>query len=333
MLSSGPPPPPRHDKRPVAALVCGIIGLMTCLFPLSIVAWVLGRRAKTAISRGDTDPSGSGLATAGLVLGIIGLVISTLLIVGWTLATVLAVSNSDESASVEGAQEGSAVVLRWDELSGTTHYRVYHDDFFDSSCRTDGGRTSFCEELASRVHTTRYTHETPSQGHNYYWVVGCDESGCSPADTRNPTIVEFRDRPQSEESDAQAPSSSVESPESPTTLPVSESSELPELSTTLPARPTEILGDCSDGMLLQAGQGCHYQGISTEDVVLSVDDSGAICREGPTAVGGFTVDNFRKCDSNGFERDDAFGSDIMVRKSSGSAWTVMIADIPTVRVE
>ena len=95
-----------------------------------------------------------------------------------------------------------------------------------------------------------------------------------------------------------------------------------------------ILGDCHAGLVLQAGEGCRYRGTAnagaeTPNVVLSVNDSGAICREGGpiAALGTVTVDNFKKCDSYGFERDDVFGSDIRAQHNTDGSWTVMIADI------
>ena len=101
-----------------------------------------------------------------------------------------------------------------------------------------------------------------------------------------------------------------------------------ETDTTAAETTLEILGDCRDGMVLHAGEGCRYQGTATAgatrpNVVLSVDDGGAICREGgPVKIFFVTVDSFRKCDSNGFERDDTFGSNITVQRTAGQSWTV-----------
>ena len=85
------------------------------------------------------------------------------------------------------AFEGSAIVLSWDAVAGASHYRVYYDDFFSSGCRvSSGGSTSFCEELATNINDTSYTHDDPDDDANYYWVVACNRSGCSPVDSSNP---------------------------------------------------------------------------------------------------------------------------------------------------
>ncbi len=60
----------------VASLVCGIIGLLIC-GPLAIVAIVQANKAKRLIAENPTY-GGGGMATAGLVLGIIG-------VIGWVI--------------------------------------------------------------------------------------------------------------------------------------------------------------------------------------------------------------------------------------------------------
>ena len=65
-------------------------------------------------------------------------------------------------------------------------YTVYHDDFFGSSCRLGSRGPSFCEELASELGGTSYTHASPDGGANYYWVVACNSAGCSAIDSANP---------------------------------------------------------------------------------------------------------------------------------------------------
>gem|GEM_PF-6595292 len=63
------------------AMVLGIIGLFVAGMILGIIALVMGLKAKKAISENPGMYGGSGKATAGIVLGIIG-------IVGWGLATI-----------------------------------------------------------------------------------------------------------------------------------------------------------------------------------------------------------------------------------------------------
>ena len=67
---------PRTNGMAIAALVCGIGGFF--VFPASFAAVVLGHVARREILR--TGEAGSGMATAGLVLGYIGTVIGILLI-------------------------------------------------------------------------------------------------------------------------------------------------------------------------------------------------------------------------------------------------------------
>ena len=88
------------------------------------------------------------------------------------------------------AFEGSTIVLRWDSVAGASHYNVYYDDFFSSGCRvSSGGSASFCEELATDITGTGYTHSDPDPDANYYWVVACNRSGCSPVDSSNPATT------------------------------------------------------------------------------------------------------------------------------------------------
>jgi hypothetical protein len=60
-----------------ASLVCGIIGLFICGIVLGIIAIVKANEAKRAIAA-DPRYTGGGMATAGLVLGIIDLVLHVL---------------------------------------------------------------------------------------------------------------------------------------------------------------------------------------------------------------------------------------------------------------
>ena len=88
-----------------------------------------------------------------------------------------------------------------------------------------------------------------------------------------------------------------------------------------------VVGSCQNEMTLQAGEGCRYTGSQGASVVLSVDGDGSVCREGgPVEVEQFglmvEMTNFSFCRSDGFERDDTFGSDIVVRDNADGSWTV-----------
>jgi len=63
----------RTDGQAIAALVCGIAGLVVCPFILSIVAIVLGKNSKTRIQQSNGTLEGEGLANAGFILGIASL--------------------------------------------------------------------------------------------------------------------------------------------------------------------------------------------------------------------------------------------------------------------
>ncbi len=86
MSDYGPPVvAARTNGMAIAALVCGIGGFF--VFPVSIAAVVLGHIARREVRR--TGEAGSGMATAGLVLGYVGIAIGILLIVAFILASVL----------------------------------------------------------------------------------------------------------------------------------------------------------------------------------------------------------------------------------------------------
>ena len=82
--------------------------------------------------------------------------------------------------------QGSATVVSWDPVPNAGYYKVYHDDFFGSSCRLSGGSPSFCEEVAGNVSGTSYTHADPDNDRNYYWIAACNDAGCSAIDSGNP---------------------------------------------------------------------------------------------------------------------------------------------------
>ena len=80
-----PPPPPGFEQYPAsgppqthskatASLICGIIGLFLCGVILGPVAIYLGNQAKQEIRGSGGRYTGDGMATAGIVLGIIAVV-------------------------------------------------------------------------------------------------------------------------------------------------------------------------------------------------------------------------------------------------------------------
>ena len=90
-------------------------------------------------------------------------------------------------ASVTYAVEGSAIRVTWEAVPGADYYKVYYDDFSDSSCSLSrDGSPRFCEELAANVVGTSFLHENPGASENHYWVVACNRGGCSDIDSKKP---------------------------------------------------------------------------------------------------------------------------------------------------
>ena len=82
--------------------------------------------------------------------------------------------------------DSGAIVLSWDASEGAASYTVYYDDFFSTGCRLGSSGPSFCEELATDLTATTYTHTDPHATRNYYWVVACNNYGCSAIDSDAP---------------------------------------------------------------------------------------------------------------------------------------------------
>lgn len=98
-MSIQPPKPMRTGEYPssraILALIFGILGLMSMgLF--AIPAWILGKAERQAIESGASPDSGRGMAEAGYILGIIGVVllgIAILFLLGWVAFIVYMVSH------------------------------------------------------------------------------------------------------------------------------------------------------------------------------------------------------------------------------------------------
>lgn len=98
----GPPPPPgqpgygpgysapnRNNGMSIASLVLGIVGIPLCfLFVPSVLAVIFGAVALNQIGN-DPGQSGRGRAIAGIVLGVVALVLVVFVIaLGWSDLTV-----------------------------------------------------------------------------------------------------------------------------------------------------------------------------------------------------------------------------------------------------
>ena len=73
--------PVSTSSSAIWALVCGIVGFLICGLILGIAAINLGNKAKQEIRASNGQIGGGGMATAGIVLGIIDLVLWALIIV------------------------------------------------------------------------------------------------------------------------------------------------------------------------------------------------------------------------------------------------------------
>ena len=83
--------------------------------------------------------------------------------------------------------DGETIVVSWDPVERATHYNIYWDDFFSSSCSLNQvGKPEWCEELAEEVSMTTYVHSDPDSRNNYYWITACNGDGCSTVDSENP---------------------------------------------------------------------------------------------------------------------------------------------------
>ena len=64
---------PKTSGKAIAALVCGLVGILCFGIILGVVALVLGLSAKKEIESSGGQLTGGGMATAGIVLGVIGI--------------------------------------------------------------------------------------------------------------------------------------------------------------------------------------------------------------------------------------------------------------------
>ena len=87
-----------------------------------------------------------------------------------------------------------------------------------------------------------------------------------------------------------------------------------------------VLGECADGLRMQPGEGCQFNGDEGRpaDVVISVGANGEICREkGSVMMSGFTVGVIRACGDR-FEIIDVFEAEISFVDNGDGSWTVSV---------
>lgn len=90
--------PPATSKA-TTAMVLGITGLVVCPGVLSIPAWVLGRQAVREIDASQGQLGGRSQAQAGFILGIIGTIYGSLMIlavIGFFVLTIVLAATVDD---------------------------------------------------------------------------------------------------------------------------------------------------------------------------------------------------------------------------------------------
>lgn len=93
-MPPGPPPgpwatPPPNSGKAVAALVLGILGVVSCQV-LGIAAIVLGQQANEEIAASGGRLGGEGFAKAGLIMGWVAVALLVLTVLGFVFFFVIA---------------------------------------------------------------------------------------------------------------------------------------------------------------------------------------------------------------------------------------------------
>lgn len=99
-VSYSEPPPPQYGQQPAYAgvpnehprgttiLVLGILSLVLCGLFTGIPAWVMGRKATREIESSPHPVSNRGVVKAGYICGMIGTIISALLLVFYVIVII-----------------------------------------------------------------------------------------------------------------------------------------------------------------------------------------------------------------------------------------------------
>lgn len=113
-----PPPAPPTERPPgaLASLVYGLLSVLCCGMPvagliLGIAAIVCAGRARAAVLAAPHRYRPSGAATGGLVTGIIGTVLNTLVVLFWATLVLLLVAIAGAIGSALGGHHAGATAL------------------------------------------------------------------------------------------------------------------------------------------------------------------------------------------------------------------------------
>ncbi len=73
-----PPVPEKASGMAITALVLGILGLCCCGIFAGVPALIVGWMENSKIGRGESSPKGKGFAVAGMILGVISIILGCL---------------------------------------------------------------------------------------------------------------------------------------------------------------------------------------------------------------------------------------------------------------
>ncbi|MEE2947021.1 MAG: hypothetical protein VX392_01760 [Verrucomicrobiota bacterium] len=75
--------------RGTLILTMGILGWLCCSYFTAIPAWVMGKEDIRLIEAGKMEQEGKGITKAGMILGMLSTIVSTITIVIWALVEIL----------------------------------------------------------------------------------------------------------------------------------------------------------------------------------------------------------------------------------------------------
>lgn len=101
MVAPGGAPTPPAPASATWALVLGIVGLVLCPLLASIPAWIVGAQARQEARNLPGQP-GQGMATAGMVLGIVATVIWSLFLVLVLIGIVIELEEFETASALLG---------------------------------------------------------------------------------------------------------------------------------------------------------------------------------------------------------------------------------------
>ncbi|MGM0567823.1 MAG: DUF4190 domain-containing protein [Elusimicrobiota bacterium] len=74
---------PETCGNAIVSLVCSIVGIFACLFIASIFGVIFGRKAKREIMESGGALTGKELASAGIIIGWIGIGLDSIIVIIW----------------------------------------------------------------------------------------------------------------------------------------------------------------------------------------------------------------------------------------------------------